>query len=213
MQFVDHAPKREHVGAVVDRQPACLLGRHVAHRPHHQARRGIRGRRGIVGGRRGAGQSEIEHLDVPVARHDDVCRLQVAMDDAAVVRGGESPGDLRAVLDRFANRHRSARGDLSQRVAFEELGHGVRGLAFAADVVDGNDVGMRKGGERFHLALEPRERLGIAREGCRQDFDRDLASEPRVPRSINLAHAAGANGGDDLVGAESGSRAERHYSR
>ena len=43
------------------------------------------------------------------------------------------------------------------------------------------------------LALEPlTELLG-------RDFDSDLASEARVPGFVDLAHATGANRGDDLV--------------
>ena len=46
-------------------------------------------------------------------------------------------------------------------------------------------------------------------ERCwRQHLDRDLASEPRVAGAIHLAHAAGAERGDDLVGAEAGTGGE-----
>ena len=38
-----------------------------------------------------------------------------------------------------------------------------------------------------------------------QDLDRDVAVEARVARAVDLAHAAGAEGGEDLVGAEAGS--------
>ena len=100
--------------------------------------------------------------------------------------------------------------DIGQRFAVDELGHGVRGRAFVAGVVDGDDVGMRQAGERFHLTLESRERLGIGGEGWRQDFDRDVAAQPRVPCAVDLAHPAGTERCDDLVGAEPGARAERH---
>ena len=51
------------VRPVIDRQPGCLLRRHVADRPHHQSRRGIRGRRAIGVGGYAACQAEIEHFD------------------------------------------------------------------------------------------------------------------------------------------------------
>ena len=42
----------------------------------------------------------------------------------------------------------------------------------------------------------------------RQDLDRDGALEPRVPRPVHLAHAAGADRREDLVGAETRSGGE-----
>jgi len=33
----------------------------------------------------------------------------------------------------------------------------------------------------------------------RQELDRDVAPEPRVPRAVNLAHAARAHQGDDFI--------------
>ena len=43
-----------------------------------------------------------------------------------------------------------------------------------------------------------------------QHLDRDVAAEARVPRAIDLAHAAGAERGDDFVGTESGSGGQEH---
>ena len=39
-------------------------------------------------------QPEVENLHVPVAQQHDVLGLQIAMDDAAIVRGGETARDL-----------------------------------------------------------------------------------------------------------------------
>jgi hypothetical protein len=36
----------------------------------------------------------------------------------------------------------------------------------------------------------------------REDFERDVATEPAVGRPIHLAHAAGTEGGDDVVMSE-----------
>jgi hypothetical protein len=72
---------------------------------------------------------------------------------------------------------------------------------------------MRKRGYRLRLALEPRERVRIARDRDRQDLDRNLALELRVPRPIGLPHPAGADRADDLVGAKSGTGCQRHGGR
>jgi hypothetical protein len=39
-------------------------------------------------------------------------------------------------------------------------------------------------------------------ERRRQHLDRDGSIKPRIVRFVDFAHAAGANGGDDFVGAE-----------
>ena len=64
------------------------------------------------------------------------------------------------------------------------------------------DVRMIQRGQRLRFALEAREPLGIGDEQLGQDLDRDVAIELRVARAIHLAHAAGAERGEDLVGAE-----------
>jgi hypothetical protein len=55
--------------------------------------------------------------------------------------------------------------------------------------------------------LEPLAERGVSREVRGQDLDGDRALESRVPRLVDLAHAAGAGGGDDFVGTEPGTRA------
>ena len=66
------------------------------------------------------------------------------------------------------------------------------------------DVRMIQRRERLRFALEPREPLGIGGERLGQDLDRDVATELRVARAIDLAHAAGPEGGEDLVRADTG---------
>ena len=55
----------------------------------------------------------------------------------------------------------------------------------------------------LRFALESREAIGVAREHLGQDLDRDVTIELRVARAIDLAHAAGAEGREDFVRAES----------
>ena len=53
-------------------------------------------------------------------------------------------------------------------------------------------------------------RSGSRGERSRQNLDRDVALELRVARAIDLAHAAGAEGGEDLVGPETSTGTEGH---
>ena len=55
--------------------------------------------------------------------------------------------------------------------------------------------------------------VGVVGEAVGEDLDRDVAVEPRVARPVDLAHSAGAERRQDLVGAEAGSGSERHMGR
>jgi hypothetical protein len=70
------------------------------------------------------------------------------------------------------------------------------------EIEDREDVGMRKRGYRLRLALEPRERVRIARDRDRHHLDRHLSLQPRVPRAVNLPHPASAERRQDLVWAK-----------
>ena len=76
--------------------------------------------------------------------------------------------------------------------------------------MDTGDVRVGKCREELGLPLEPREALGVVRELRRQEFDGDLASELRVARSIDLAHAACAERRHDLVPTERAAGVETH---
>ena len=50
---------------------------------------------------------------------------------------------------------------------------------------------MVERGEHTRLPLETRQAIGICSELARQDLERDIPTQPRVPRAIDLAHPAG----------------------
>ena len=115
--LVEHGAERKDVGAMVDGQAAHLLGRHVAERPEHGAGVGLHvGDAGFLRRRRRdrLGETEVEDLDVIVAPDHDVLGLQIAMDDAARVGGGDAARDLL----RVGRRRAAATADRS-RGAFE----------------------------------------------------------------------------------------------
>ena len=61
---------------------------------------------------------------------------------------------------------------------------------------------MVERGQHLRLALEACEAIGIERERVGDDLQRDVATELRIARAIDLAHPARAEGGDDLIRAE-----------
>jgi hypothetical protein len=148
-----------------------------------------------------ADEAEVEDLHEAVAGDENVLRLQVAVDDPAVVRRGGAACDLQRVFDRLARRQGGFRQPVAHRHAFEQLHHGVWNSVLNPEIVDRQDVGMRKRRDRLRFPLEPRERLG-AREMGGECLQRDDALESCVPRAIDLTHPARSEGGEDLVRTE-----------
>ena len=156
------------------------------------------------------GETEVENLDASVGRHEQVGWLDVAVRDALFVRRREAGGDLPAEVDRLGRGQRPGREPRRERLAFQELGDEVRRVVVRAEIEDGEDVRMIERARRPGLAHEALQPVGISGEGRRQDFDRDVTIEARVPGPVDLAHAPLAERRDDLVGAEPGAGADRH---
>ena len=76
-----------------------------------------------VSRRRQLGESEVQHLHDAVGRDLDVGGLQVAVDDALLVRGFERGGNLPRDGQRLGDGNRPARDPLGERLALDELQH------------------------------------------------------------------------------------------
>jgi hypothetical protein len=142
------------------------------------------------------------------------------MNDAGLVRGFDRFGNLPRQGQRLVERDRTARDARAEILALDQFHHqragaGRRGARRRGvlEPVDAGDVGMVERGERARLALESHQPIGIVRERLRQDLERDIAPEPGVAGAIDLAHAAGANDGDDLVRPDARARGECHAGR
>ena len=66
------------------------------------------------------------------------------------------------------------------------------------------DIGMVQCGEHFRLTLESGESLRIVGDRLGEHLDGDDSFQVRVHRSIDLAHAAGTEQGDDLIRTKAG---------
>jgi hypothetical protein len=208
-ELVEGRSKCEQIRALIDRQSTYLLRRHIADGPEHNARlrrrRQHRGdcarlcRRPIL---RELCQTEVENLDAVIPGDEDVLGLEIAMDDASIVGRGESPRELKRKLDGLASGNRTALHPFPKRLAFEELRHDECRTGLGADVVYGEDVRVvqRRSGAR--LLLESMEAVEIGCHCRRQHLDGHITSEPRIVRTIHLAHPAGAEDRDDLVRTE-----------
>jgi hypothetical protein len=78
------------------------------------------------------------------------------------------------------------------------------------DAVESRDVGVVDRRECPGFALESREAIGVGGKGLRQDLDRHIAGEFRIPGAIDLAHSAFAQCGEDFVSAEARAGDQAH---
>ncbi len=114
------------------------------------------------------------------------------------------------VLEGLVEGERPALQPLGERPPLAVLHHQVVDAVLLPDIVQSTDVGViqRRDGPRFPLEADPEP--GVARELRREDFDRDVPRQTRIPREIDLAHPARADALDDLVGPEPGSPLDLH---
>ena len=208
--LVEHGAEGENVRPVVGGLAAHLFGGHVTGGPQHHSRRRARASGRVhtgvgagVGRLRDPGQTEVEDLGAAVGGEEDVPGRHVPMNDAFLVRGRQPIGHLNGEVDGGLLWQRAARERVAQRLAFEQLRHDERQPAFDADVEDRDNVGVIERGGGLRFPLEAGETVRVQRELGRQHFDRDVAGEPSVARPVDLAHAAGAQRCDDVIGTES----------
>ena len=158
-------------------------------------------------------ETEVEHLHRAVSAYFDVRRFQITMNDPAFVRGFQRLRDLPRNRQRLIDRTRSARDPLREVFALDQLHDQCERVARPFEAVNLRDVRMIERGEDFGLALEPRQPLSVLGHVGRQHLEGDLALQRRVLGPVDLAHAAGAQEGEDFVGAEPGAGGQpRDYS-
>ena len=124
------------------------------------------------------------------------------MDDAFAVRLFEPVDDL------HGDRRRLPPGDRARAMRCASVSPSTRSStrygepSEPLEAVDRRDVRMAHRGEHARLALEAAQAARIAAEGVAQRLDRDFASEARIERAIDGAHAAGAEQIEDLIASE-----------
>jgi hypothetical protein len=212
----EHGAQREEVGASIRGLAPHLLRRHVPHRAQQHAGRGVCGQR-LHPGRRfrcdRPRQAEVQQLDVAVARHEDVVGLEVAMNDATRVGGGEAARDLGPIRGRLGHGQRALVQARAQGGSFEELRHDVGESVLLTHVVHREHVRIREAAGGARLLLEAPQSLGVAGQRAREDLDRDVAIQARVPRAVHLAHPPRAQRAQDLVRPEARAGDQRRRGR
>ena len=165
-----------------DRLTRRLLRRHVGSRSEERSL--LRERVGAAH----ASDPEVGDLGVTLLVEDDVRRLQVTVDDPAVVRMGEPRGDL--ARDRLRARVVQRLAGLEtvlQRSSGQVLEDHVRPRALAAVVEQAADVRVGERRDRACLSLE-----ALAVGPRPEQLQGDPAVELEVVGEPDLGHAPGA---------------------
>jgi hypothetical protein len=125
------------------------------------------------------------------------------------VRRRETGGHLGGDIDGLRRGKRTSLDRAAQRLSTDQLGSYPVSAVIAADVVNGDDVGVIERAGRAGFALETGDAVRVARHGGGQHLDRHVALEADVPGAPDFAHAAAAEQFHDLEVAQFGARAER----
>jgi len=208
--FVENHSKGKKIGARVEFFAKGLLGRHVGDSTESGSGTGelvgIGGQRGqLIGGvferfRRGDfGQTKIEDFGVAAFGDEDICWLDVAMDDALGVCGIESIGNLDGDVEKAFEFDRLTCNKVFERGAVEKF-HGEECLiAVSPDFVDGADIGMIECRSGTGFATEAFEYLRVAGEIIRKKLESNKAAEFEVFGFVDHTHPAAAELLQDAV--------------
>jgi hypothetical protein len=153
-------------------------------------------------------QPEVEHLHGAVSTDLDVRGLQIAVDDALLVRCFKRFSDLLRDRHGVIERHRALRDVVGEVLALDEFHHERGDIWSLFEAEDRRDVRMIESREHFGFALKAREAIRITGYRGGQHLDGDLTFQARVSGLIHLAHAADANPCGDLIDADSGTGSE-----
>ena len=136
------------------------------------------------GGQEQARQSEIDDLDLPLVGDEDVRGVQVAVQDAAAVGGGEPAREVAGDLEDAREGHGPL--DRSQGAALNVFGNEIGPLADATHAIEGGDVGVLDARRGPRLDEEMLERSAIRRV---DELHRYQPVEKGVLREVDAAFA------------------------
>ena len=138
---------------------------------------------GRLGGRRQLRETEVENLDAIAGAHKEVVGLQVAMDDALGMRGGQGVGDLDGEVERPVERQPA--GVHARSVVPSSSSETRYGAFVPSHIEDRHDAGVVQCGGGPGFLLEPPEPILVGRKDLRQHLQRDDLRELRIPGAIN----------------------------
>jgi hypothetical protein len=185
------------IGACVDgRVPPDLFRGHVRRRPQHAR---VMGKWLFTGGCLGGlCEPEVDDLDdwtEGAAIHDhEVLRLDVAMDEADGMDGGQPGEHLRRQGAELADRERTTNAEQIPGALALEVLHGEEGdLARSrVEVDDAHDMWARDACQGLGLTEKAGTKLGVLAILFTEDLDGHAVAEVDSPGFVDLAHSARA---------------------
>jgi hypothetical protein len=153
-------------------------------------------------------QSEIRDLRLPRLRHDDVRRLEVAVDDAVLVRVMDAARHLLDQREDRAKLNALLEQEPAERLPLDELHDEEHPTAFLARVIDRDKVRVRQAGRRLRLALEPPAHRLVRRRHLLHHLEGHRAIQIAVDRAVDDGHRALAEHRLDVEAAEARKAAE-----
>ena len=164
----------------------------------------------------GVGDAEVADPRGAVVGHEDVGRLDVAVDDAGRVGGGQRRGHLRAERGRLLLvQGGELAEDLRQGLRGDQLQDEARLTLVLDDVVDRHRVTVVQPSSEPRLPHGPSGHQ-LGRFGARtlrgvEDLQGDRPSEPLVPPLPHRAHAASSDESDEPVPARNEAVRRLHW--
>ncbi len=138
------------------------------------------------------GQAEIHDLGMPPLGHENIRRLDVAVNNSLGMRRIQRIANIQSDLQKAMQLYRFARRSVLQSDAIEKLHDDERLVLIIVDLMDGADIGMVESGSRARLAPEARQSDRILRYIWRQKLDRHETAEFQVLSLVDHSHAAAA---------------------
>jgi hypothetical protein len=130
-----------------------------------------------------------------------VARLEIAMQDAFRMGGGEPPGDLAAPLDNAPDGERPGGKELAQGLPHHQLHDQPVAVRRLHEIVDPDHGGMGEPCAGLRLAAEALARARLVQDVRQDMLDRHRPLQPAVPGAPDLSHTAGGEPLHEPVGA------------
>jgi hypothetical protein len=144
------------------------------------------------------GEAEVHDPDTPAAIEHDVRGLQIAVQHAVRVRGGQSRTDLPGDVERLLEWHSAdALTDRGQCLPVHVLHRQVLPALDLADIEHAADVGVGDAACEPHFAHEPAAGVVAARRPWRHQLERDRLAQPEILGAVHFPHRAASQQTDD----------------
>src|SRR5436190_1747933 len=142
---------------------------------------------------------QIKNLGVVLTSHENVRRLDIAMNDAFGMRRINRIRDFNSEIQRFLDAQRTAIVPVFQCLSIEVFHHNERTAVVLTDIVDRANLRMIERRGRTRLDSKSFERLRILGTLLRQELHRNRTAEADILRFIDNTHASGAEMFKDFV--------------